>query len=297
MKALLFSCFIFPGLVALSCGRRVSSPGGAGLIEATVVDISSQAAGQLKMMHFDEGQDIAMGDTIGIIDTVTVMLNLRQAQAAETAAETRLLMASIAIKQSTYNLDLAGKEYERISALIKSGSANQQQFDQAETAFKQAALGREQADASLRAAQADVNQTKAQFALFQKQFDDCFPISPLNGIIVEKYIEPGELLTIGKPIIKIARLDTVWVKVYLSPADLARISLGGQAKVDPEDGSHAPLDGSVSWISDQAEFTPKNVQTKEARADLVYAVKVIVPNPDRILKIGMPASVRINTSH
>jgi HlyD family secretion protein len=112
-------------------------------------------------------------------------------------------------------------------------------------------------------------------------------------VVINKFVEVGELIGVGKPLVKIAKLDTVWVKVYLPPSDLTRISLGGHALVDPEDGRNKPLEGKVSWISDQAEFTPKNVQTKEARADLVYAVKITIPNPGKVLKIGMPVSVKI----
>jgi HlyD family secretion protein len=109
--------------------------------------------------------------------------------------------------------------------------------------------------------------------------------------VVTRYVESGELVAIGKPLVKVARLDTVWVKVYLPPSDLTRIKLGGRAEIDPEDGRSRPLAGSISWISSEAEFTPKNVQTKEARADLVYAVKITIPNPDQTLKIGMPVLV------
>jgi HlyD family secretion protein len=119
------------------------------------------------------------------------------------------------------------------------------------------------------------------------------PISPLAGTIVDKFVEAGELITTGKQLIKVARLDTVWVKIYLPPSDLTRIKLGGTAKVDTEDGQTAVINGTVSWISDAAEFTPKNVQTKESRADLVYAVKVSIPNSEMRLKIGMPVAVEI----
>jgi HlyD family secretion protein len=279
--------------ISTSCGNKESIPGGSGLIEATEVVLSAEAAGQLKSLYLDEGQDIVSGDTVGLIDTSAVRLRLRQAEAVMEVAEKKLRISSINVRQASYNLDLAKKEFDRIASLISSGSATRQQYDQAENAYNQMILSKEQADAAREVTRAEQAKAEAEVALLKKQVRDCFPTSPLSGVVIDKFVERGELITIGKPLVKIAKLDTVWVKVYLPPADLTRIRLRDHASVDPEDGRTAPLDGSISWISDEAEFTPKNVQTKEARADLVYAVKITVPNPGRILKIGMPVRVRL----
>jgi HlyD family secretion protein len=280
-------------LLIASCGKNNAPPGGSGLIEATEIVVSSEVSGQLKSLRFDEGNSIAQGDTIAEIDTVTTMLRLRQTEALREVAETKVKVSAINIEQSSYSLDLAKKEYDRVSALIESGSVNQQQYDKTETTYKQAILSKKQADAGYQAALAELANAESAIALLEKQLNDCFPRSPESGMITNKFVEVGELIGIGKPLVEIAKLDTVWVKVYLPPSDLTRISLGGHALVDPEDGRNKALDGRVSWISDQAEFTPKNVQTKEARADLVYAVKITIPNPGKILKIGMPVSVKI----
>ena len=284
---------ILAALIALSCGNSKNIPYGSGLIETTEVTFSAQAGGQLEAIYFTEGQKVATGDTLAMIDTSNVMLRLRQAQAAGDAARTRQQIAGLNIKQAANNLDLANKEFDRASSLLKTGSANQQQYDRAQNGRVQAQLAQEQAQASLQSAIADLNNADAQVALLEKQVKDCFPLSPVNGTIVDKFLEAGELVTVGKPLFKIDRLDTVWVKIYLPPKDLTAISLGGHASVDPEDGRTRPLDGAITWISSEAEFTPKNVQTKEARAGLLYAVKVTIPNPNEILKIGMPVMVTI----
>ncbi len=282
------------GLALLnSCSDDNSEPGGSGMIEATQSIISAQTAGELKTLFFDEGNEIHDGDTIGIIDTTTVMLQTRQAEAARQASLTKQEMARIQIKQADDNLSLATKEFDRVAKLLPAGSANQQQYDQVENKFRQAKLLAQSARAALDAAKAEYNQIEAQLALLSKQFSDCFPTAPVAGIITNKYVEVGELMGPGRPLIEIAQLDTVTVKVYLPPSDLTRIKLGDNAMVDPEDGHTKPLIGTVSWISSEAEFTPKNVQTKEARADLVYAVKITIPNPDQALKVGMPVSVKI----
>ncbi len=287
-----FIIFFLPFVLA-SCGNDNNTIGGSGLIEATEITVSAQVAGKAEALYFEEGDKVLAGDTLAVVDTINIILSLKQADAAYSAAQSKKNMAAIAIEQAEHNYNLAEKEFNRIQALIKTGSVNQQQYDQAENVFTQADLNRKQARATLSAAEADLNRIEAEMALLQRQLSDCFPTAPRGGTITAKYIEAGELATPGKAIYKIAALDSVWVKVYLPPADLTKISLGGEASIDPEDGRAESLPGTITWISSKAEFTPKNIQTKEARADLVYAVKISIPNPGGELKVGMPVSVTI----
>jgi HlyD family secretion protein len=287
------AAFILAAGMLTSCSESEKVPGGSGLIEATEVTISAEAAGRLEKLYFDEGDKIESRDTVAVIDTTNTVLRLREAEAMLAAAEAQRDNARIRIDQALYNDSLAQKEFNRIDRLLQSGSANQQQYDQAENAARQSQLARKSAVVALESAKADIARIEAQIGLLHKQLSDCRPVSHARGTVVTKYVEEGELLAIGRPIIKVARIDSVWVKVYLPPADLTEIKLGDKAEVDPEDGKHQPLPGTVIWISSEAEFTPKNVQTKQARADLVYAVKVMVHNNEEILKIGMPVSVKI----
>ncbi len=280
-------------LVIVSCGGNNSAPGGSGLIEATEVIISAKAAGLIERLFINEGDIVLANDTVALIDTITTQLRLNQAEALKLAAATQVEIAGINIEQALLNLSLAKKEFERAKNLIKTGSLNQQQYDKAETAFNQAALLKKQAEATKRSAEANLQKIIADIAILTQQFNDCFPLAPGKGIVSDKFVEVGELVNIGAPLIKIADLDTVSVKVYLPTSDLTQIKLGDKAEIDPEDGSTQPLTGTIIWISPEAEFTPKNVQTKEARANLVYAVKISIPNLQQILKIGMPVSVKI----
>jgi HlyD family secretion protein len=284
---------LIASLLFISCGKKDSPPGGSGFIEATQIVVSSEVGGQLKRFGFEEGDLIAEGEIIGEIDTITTMLYLHQAQSTAQVAELRVKTSSLKIDQASFNLDLARKEYDRVSALLESGSIDQQHYDQVENVYEQAILSKKEADAAYESALAELSKIRSEMALLEKQLSDCFPQSPESGVITSKFVEAGELIGVGQPLIEIAKLDTVWVKIYLPPNDLTRIKLGDPAQIDPEDGRSQPLEGKVSWISDQAEFTPKNVQTKEARADLVYAVKITIPNPKKILKIGMPVWVEI----
>lgn len=280
-------------LLLFACSENNRQPSGSGFVEGLRVMVSAETVGRLMETYLDEGNDIAEGDTIALIDTVDTMLKLTQARAAQNAIAAKVRVSELAIEQASINYDLADKEFQRVSQLLGSGTANQQQFDLAKHSLEQARLGRQQAIAAHTANLAELESAKATVNLLAEQLSNCFPISPLTGTVVKKFIEPGELIAPGKPLVELARLDTVWVKIYLPPHDLTRISLGQKALVDPEDGKTSPLEGIVIWISDQAEFTPKNVQSKQARADLVFAVKIKIPNNERKLKIGMPVSVKI----
>jgi len=283
---------ILTALLIISCGGDSAAPGGSGLIESTEIIVSAETAGRLEALYYNEGDHIGNGDTIGIIDTTTVTLQLNQASALHRAALTQLDKASLGKEQAEYNFSLAQKEFGRVEALIESGSINRQQYDRTENAYNLASLAMKQSDVALDAAHADLSKIEAEIAILNNQLGNCFPTSPIDGRVTDKFIDAGELVGPGAPMVKLSRLDTVWVKVYLPPADLTDIKLGEKAEIDPEDGGEI-MTGYITWISSEAEFTPKNVQTKEARADLVYAVKITIPNPDERLKIGMPVSVSI----
>lgn len=283
------------GLASLcSCRGERTAPGGSGFIEATETVVSAETTGRIVSVFVDEGAAVGAGDRLAVLDTLSAVLRLRQNEAVKREVRQRIAIATLRIEQSAQDLDLAQKEYDRVAKLIASGSVNQQLYDQTQTRYNQAALSRKQANAARESAQAELARVESEGALLEKQLADCFPASPVAGLVAEKYIEAGEWIGIGRPLVKIANLDTVWVKVYLPPADLTKIQLGGRASIDPEDGREERLSGTVSWISPEAEFTPKNVQTREARADLVYAVKVSIPNPGRTLKVGMPVLVTIH---
>jgi len=293
MKRTLLPALIILSFLLISCSAEDTVPGGSGLVEATEVIVSAETGGRLIHLYFEEGDNIAPGDTVALIDTTIVSLRLKQAEASLRAVEAKRATAMIQVEQAALDDSLAQKEFKRISRLIESGSVNQQQYDQAQNAADKAALARQAAKVALKAAEAEKARIEAEIGLLGQQLADCRPLSPSSGKVLTTYMEAGELAAPGKPLLKIGRLDTVWVKIYLPPDDLTEIKLGNRAEIDPEDGREQPLKGTVTWISSEAEFTPKNVQTREARANLVYAVKVTIPNSEETLKIGMPVSVTI----
>jgi HlyD family secretion protein len=242
--------------------------------------------------RFSEGTTVSQGDTLLVIDPSNLELELASARAGLDVLRAQLAAARVQVKQAATAEDFARSEFERVDRLVKSGTATNRQHDQAEFELNNAALARQTADAQVKTNEAGIIKTESDIARLERRLNDCYPLAPVGGVVTEKFIEPGELLSPGKSIARIARLDTVTVKVYLTTDKFAGVKLGDRAKVSTESGGQEHQ-GTVVWTSDEAEFTPKNVQTEEARADLVYAVKVAIANPDRLLKVGMPVFVTL----
>jgi HlyD family secretion protein len=279
-------------LISISCQHRDVTIGGSGLLEADEVVVSAQTAGEVVSLRFDEGAEVKEDDTLLVIDPSRIELQLNSARAGKKTAEARLKAARIKYEQARETERFATSERDRVASLLRSGTATQKQLDRLEHELTTAVLNRRLAQANVAALEAELSKLEADIALLQRRLQDCYPLSPKNGIITEKYVEKGEVLAPGKPIAKISNLDTLWVMVYLPTADFSHVKIGDKAVIDTEAGGKQ-YEGRVVWTSEEAEFTPKNVQTKKARSNLVYAVKVRVANTDGLLKIGMPVYVTI----
>jgi len=266
--------------------------GGSGFIEADEAVISAETSGRVMERRFSEGTVMHKGDTLAVIDPSRVQLELASAEAARRVLSAQLDAARVQVKQATTAEDYAKTELERVTKLLESATGTRRQYDQAKYNFDNAALNRETAQVNVKTLQAQLNKADADIARLHRSLEDCNPLAPINGIVTEKFIDDGELLSPGKAIARLTQLDTVWVKVYLTTGQFAGVKLGDPARVSTESGG-SEMSGMVVWTSSEAEFTPKNVQTEESRADLVYAVKVSIPNPDGTLKVGMPVFVTL----
>ncbi len=288
------SCCLIPvfTVILAGCGNNADFTGGSGLIETDETVISAEYSGRLLERFFDEGSQIEIGDTLAVIDPSHLELELASARAGKEVIEVQLVAAGLQSEKADLARDFADNEYGRLSELLKSGTATQQQFDRVDLDRDDARIAGESAEVQVKTVQAQLSQTEADIARLERRLMDCYPLAPATGTVTEKYVSPGELIAAGKPLVRISRLDTVWVKVYLTAGDFAGVKLGDKAEVSTESGG-GEFEGSVIWTSPEAEFTPKNVQTEQSRADLVYAVKVSVPNEDRTLKIGMPVFVTL----
>jgi len=291
----LASCSLIPVVAVMlaGCGNNGDFTGGSGLIETDETVVSAEYSGRLLERFFDEGSRIEVGDTLAVIDPSHLELELASIRAGREVVTAQLTAAKLQAEKAGLAQNFADTEHKRLSELIKSGTATQQQFDRVELERDDARIARESAEVQVKIIQARLDQTEANIARLERRLNDCYPMASTAGTVTEKYAAPGELITAGKPLVRISRLDTVWVKVYLTAGDFANVKLGDKAKVSTESGG-GEFAGTVVWTSQEAEFTPKNVQTEQSRADLVYATKVSIPNPDGTLKIGMPVFVTLD---
>jgi len=286
----MIACGLAVSMVA--CSGNGNLRGGSGLIEANESIVSAEISGRVLERRFDEGSVLATGDTLAVIDPSRLRLEIVSAEAARRALAAQLDAAGVQVKQASTAEDFARTELERVNRLLNASTATQRQLDQAEYQHDTSVLAREAAQANARMLQAQLVKADADIARLQRSLEDCYPLAPISGTVTEKFIDAGELLSPGKALVRLSQLDTVWVKIYLSTGQFSSVQLGDAATVSTESGG-TEMPGTVVWTSSQAEFTPKNVQTEESRADLVYAVKVSIPNPDRTLKVGMPVFVTL----
>ena len=293
MKTLFFAATLIT-LFITSCSGDKDKPDAYGTFEATEVTVSSQANGKILWLKTEEGQVVDSGMLIGLIDTLD--LNLKKGQAREqqlaTSARKLDLEAQIAVQEQNKENILIEKT--RIEKLLKDGAATKKQLDDITASLnlieKQIASIRSQ----YTSLDAQVRTFDKQVAQLDKNISDAQIVNPIKGTILTKYAEADEITTFGKPIYKIANISELKLRVYVSGAQLPYIKLGQQVEVryDKDEKTNSKTMGIVSWISQTAEFTPKTIQTKEERVNLVYAVKVVVKN-DGALKIGMPGEIKL----
>jgi len=302
------------------CGNNdnVNSIEASGNIEATNVIVSSKVNGEIEKILYDEGQFVSEGDTVMTIDHETLQLQLDQAEAGVEGARAQLNLlkngarredikqAEEAVKQAQISFNLAKKDKERMENLHKSNSISQNKYDNAVAKF-------ELADAQLKSAgehlaklknfarpeeiqqaKANLNRQTAAANLLKKSINDSYVESPINGIIVEKFFEKGETVTQMSSLFKVSDLRTVDLKIYVSEEELGKVKLGQTADVSVDAYPGKNYSGKVTYISPEAEFTPKNIQTKDERTKLVFAVKLRVDNPKYELKPGMPADAVVH---
>lgn len=286
---------------------------GSGTIEATVVTVSARTTGTILELAAEEGTSVAAGDLLARLDTTAMELELAQAQhnVAVLEAQLALLLAGAreedlrqaraTVDQAQESLDLALRSLERTEQLHAGGSATSSELDRVRTEYEmarsrltgaQAALDRLVAYArpeELRAAEARLAGARATVDRIQNRIDDATLRSPIDGVILTRVHEPGEFVAPGSPLCTVADLSVVTLTVYIPEPALASVRLNETARVTVDGVSDRAFTGRVSWIADRAEFTPKNVQTAEARSRLVYAVEITLDNREGIFKIGMPA--------
>jgi HlyD family secretion protein len=278
-------------ILALACTRNDRSDA-YGNFEAIEVIVASQASGQIISLNIEEGMKINLGDTIGLIDTVDLSLKKEQLHSQEQVVMARLrnIDAQIRVQEQQKKNILVDKE--RVDNLLKDGAATQKQMDDITGNLDLLSEQILSTGVQKEAIRAELATLDAQVKQVEETLSKCYIISPLSGTVLVKFAEAGEITGMGKPICKMANLDELELKVYISGDQLPYLKLGQAVDVliDKNQSELTTLKGTVSWISSKAEFTPKTIQTKKERVNLVYAAKVRVPN-DGTLKIGMPGEI------
>lgn len=277
-----------------SCGRD-GDPDAYGNFEANEVVVSSQTSGQLQMFTPVEGALLDAGAVVGIVDTTQLGLELAQIAAQSAAGNARVVEADRQIGVLEVQRDLARRAYERTRRLHEQRAATAQQLELAEREYRvfdaQIAAAAAQRQSVLQQATSGT----ARVAQIRDLITKSRILNPVRGTVLTTLVRVGELVQVGQPLYRIASLDTLTLRAYISARQLPAVRLGQRVtvKVDRGDGGLRPIPGTITWIASQAEFTPTPIQTRDERADLVYAVKVSVANPDGTLKIGMPADVTL----
>lgn len=286
------ACLILLGWTG--CSRKPAPAfEGSGVLEATEITVGAKTAGTVDSLAVKEGDSVGRGDILCILETDKLSLQKRQLAAGLNEVRLNIQNARRAASLAEESYRAAEKKFNRIRALHGESSVSQQQFEDAETGFLAAKTQYENSSTSLQALDSKEEQVRLQLELAESGLDDATLRSPLTGTVTQLYLDRGEIARPGGPVAAVADLERMWVKVYVKETDLGRVKLNSEAALRIDSAPGREFKGRVSWISQKAEFTPKMVQTKDARSDLVYAVKVEVANPDGTLKIGMPADVLI----
>ncbi len=274
--------------------RRGEQPDAYGNFETTEVVVSAEASGQLLWFTPDDGQTLDLGALVGMVDTVQLALQRDQMLAQRGASTSRATEAGTNIRVLQAQHEIAQRGYDRTQRLHQQQAATTQQLDQAERDFRVLGDQVQAARAQRDAARHDVASSRAQLAQIEDRIRRSKVVNPRAGAVLTSYVEPGEFIQQGQPLYKLAIVDSMELRAYVTEPQLAGIKVGQSAEVTVDAGKagRTTRAGRITWISSEAEFTPTPVQTREERADLVYAVKVMLPNADGAYKIGMPADVR-----
>ncbi len=284
-------------LLMVSCGEK-SEFDAQGTFEATEVIVSSEANGRIISFNIEEGNMVDANTIIGTIDSVQLYLQRKQLEAQQSA----LLASRPDIKKQVSSLkeEIAKQKVElkRIGNMLRDGAATQKQYDDIEAHIRilEGKLDATLSTLTKNASTIDDNSAalEAQISALDDRIEKCKIVSPINGTVLVKYAEAGELATVGKPLMKVADLENIYLRAYFTSNQLADIKLGDNVTVIADFGedNRYEYDGKITWISAESEFTPKTIQTKESRSNLVYAVKIAVKNDGRI-KIGLSGEIKL----
>ena len=293
MKTLLPKILYVVGLsLLMGCSIQEEKSDAYGNFEAREIILSAQMQGELLSLDLEEGQTLEQGTTVGWIDTSMLAVKRQQLLAQKSSLAARLANIRAQEAVQAEQIENLQTEKDRIQRLLEDEAATPQKYDNIQGQLRVAEKRLQSIRTQRQSVYAERQVLNTRLNEVQTQIEKCRITNPIKGTVLEKYLEPSEVAVPGKAIYKIADLSEMILRVYISGAQLPHIEIGQQVEVRIDENSeeNQSLAGTVSWISSKAEFTPKIIQTKEERVDLVYAVKVRVQNEGSI-KIGMPGEI------
>ena len=279
-----------------ACGNGTPDYDATGTFEATEVIVSAEAAGKLLQLEVEEGTRLKAGEEVGLVDTVQLYLKKLQLEASMKSVESQRPDLAKQIAATKQQITTAQREKKRVENLLAAGAANQKQLDDwdAQVTLLQRQLIAQESSLmkSTNSLTEQGNSVSIQVAQVEDQLNKCHIQSPIEGTVLAKYAEGGELASVGKPLFKVGEVDRMYLRAYVTSEQLSQVKLGDKVTVYSDYGNseQKAYPGVVTWISDRSEFTPKTILTKNERANLVYAVKIAVKNGGS-LKIGMYGGV------
>lgn len=277
-------------LLFAGCNEQSERHAYTGVLEGKAVRVPTLTGGQIIRLLADTGDHVQVGDTLAVIDTTELALSKRRLLAAMRELQIQQQTATASLRQTETELAYVRTKYERLLALQVKQSIAEQSVDDVKNLLERARTAHTAAKQQVLALDAKREQLDARIAILQKKLHDAVVTAPVQGVITESFFEPGEAAPPLSPVFEIIHLQTVEVKIYVSEKLLPSVQQGQSAQIHV-DGRPEPFAGQVIWISPKAEFTPKSILTPETRTSLVYAVKISIPNPEGILKHGMPVEV------
>ena len=298
MKAVNTIWMIALAMALANCGDKEPQNDATGVFEATETTVGAEQNGTLMAFDVREGDEIAAGKEVGLIDTTQIWLKIQQMGATKQVYQSQKPDMEAQIAVTRQQLDKAKQEQQRYKELVNDGAAPSKLLDdatsQVELLEKQLNAQVSTLNTQLSTLNSQLSTTDVQVSQLMDQLRKCHVTTPVKGTVLEKYVEKGEFVAIGKPLFKIADTKSMFIRAYVTSAQLKNIRVGQKAKVfaDYGNGQKKEYEGIVSWISSRSEFTPKTILTDDERADQVYALKVVIKN-DGYVKIGMYGEVKL----
>ena len=309
MKKIIF--LSLPILFCISCNKKEKDFDATGIFEATEITVSAQASGEVQQLDITEGQSLDSGTRVGQIDVYQLVQKQNELEAAKqqiyankAATDSRQLDLNKQLASLQQQISHAQRERQRLARLVQDGAVARKLLDdindQISLLQRQLEATRDQfrsSNASLadqiKGFQAQMKGVEAQQRQLERQIQNATIVAPKSGVMLEQLVKAGEFVGVGKPLFKLAQMDHLYLRAYVTSAQLKSVMLGQKAKVyaDYGGGQQQEYVGKVAWISSRSEFTPKTIVTDDERADLVYAVKILIKNDGRV-KIGMYGEVK-----